>query len=204
MICFHFIIFVLSGTATDCIILCSRQLWFAFISLSLCYQGQLQITREIGKHRCDLLSFHYLCAIRDSTKSTAHGSLIVVICFHFIIFVLSGTASDNSYIRVILLWFAFISLSLCYQGQPFYPNVLRINSCDLLSFHFIIFVLSGTASRWVWYYPYWVVICFHFIIFVLSGTANYRHWATMWSCDLLSFHYLCAIRDSCYSLKDSL
>ena len=41
-----------------------------------------------------------------------------------------------------------------------------------------------------------VVICFHFIIFVLLGTASPKLKETAQSCDLLSFHYLCAIRNS--------
>ena len=45
-----------------------------------------------------------------------------------------------------------------------------------------------------------VVICFHFIIFVLLGTAEYGGFMDEMSCDLLSFHYLCAIRNSCWRM----
>ena len=73
VICFHFIIFVLLGTAE--------------------YGGFMD------EMSCDLLSFHYLCAIRNSYAIYLIASAIVVICFHFIIFVLLGTAreSDNSF-----------------------------------------------------------------------------------------------------------
>ena len=66
VICFHFIIFVLLGTA-----------------------GYYINADEVG---CDLLSFHYLCAIRNSRTFTRNTFSCVVICFHFIIFVLLGTA----------------------------------------------------------------------------------------------------------------
>ena len=66
MICFHFIIFVLLETA--------------------------QKANKENDHGCDLLSFHYLCAIRNSGKSYLAQRVMVVICFHFIIFVLLETA----------------------------------------------------------------------------------------------------------------
>ena len=62
-------------------------------------------------YSCDLLSFHYLCAIRNSAIPTAKNGIVVVICFHFIIFVLLGTA--------------LTFISCLYFG------------CDLLSFHYL-------------------------------------------------------------------
>ena len=61
--------------------------------------------------RCDLLSFHYLCAIRNSFSVPIHKLVFVVICFHFIIFVLLGTAAK----------------CLGYTNPR----------CDLLSFHYL-------------------------------------------------------------------
>ena len=93
---------------------------------------------------CDLLSFHYLCAIRDSRINKQVDAKIVVICFHFIIFVLSGTA------------------------QRHVQNAGR--SCDLLSFHYLCAIRDSEQAKQA--KGYMVVICFHFIIFVLSGTAE--------------------------------
>ena len=69
------------------------------------------IGRGMSIVRCDLLSFHYLCAIRNSLGTKLHTDFCVVICFHFIIFVLLGTALF------------------------FFKNILA--SCDLLSFHYL-------------------------------------------------------------------
>ena len=49
-------------------------------------------TMRPARSCCDLLSFHYLCAIRNSTGGYPPGKSDVVICFHFIIFVLLETA----------------------------------------------------------------------------------------------------------------
>ena len=119
MICFHFIIFVLLGTAS------------------------LQIPPTLS--RCDLLSFHYLCAIRNSQARRRAQIKNVVICFHFIIFVLLGTANLK--------------------------NEFEEVGCDLLSFHYLCAIRnSGNILYIVWKL---VVICFHFIIFVLLGTAHF-------------------------------
>ena len=144
VICFHFIIFVLSGTASQPPAISPLRLWFAFISLSLCYQGQPTNNRRPTTSSCDLLSFHYLCAIRDSFHLWFQIQGLVVICFHFIIFVLSGTACLLEKPDLSVLWFAFISLSLCYQGQQpacFLRNWCR---CDLLSFHYLCAIRDST------------------------------------------------------------
>ena len=118
--------------------------------------------------RCDLLSFHYLCAIRNSRYTLVILFIRVVICFHFIIFVLLGTA-----------------VVIRYPHRP---------GCDLLSFHYLCAIRNSST------YPdsleQAVVICFHFIIFVLLGTARFASRLVFGCCDLLSFHYLCAIRNS--------
>ena len=41
-----------------------------------------------------------------------------------------------------------------------------------------------------------VVICFHFTIFVVLGTTRYRVRIERYSCDLLSFYYLCRTRNN--------
>ena len=194
MICFHFIIFVLSGTAESSCAAVTVLLWFAFISLSLCYQGQRSFNCDETTQCCDLLSFHYLCAIRDSLSRLSTSLIYVVICFHFIIFVLSGTARLTLKKERKMLWFAFISLSLCYQGQQIKSSSYYILSCDLLSFHYLCAIRDSYSFPEALITS--VVICFHFIIFVLSGTAVEGIVLCTCRCDLLSFHYLCAIRDS--------
>ena len=143
VICFHFIIFVLLGTAG--------------------------IVIYPADKCCDLLSFHYLCAIRNSKSHAVIQDNHVVICFHFIIFVLLGTAGH-------------------------FPQTDRYG-CDLLSFHYLCAIRNSGAA--IASNNGKVVICFHFIIFVLLGTATSPAHAPTPCCDLLSFHYLCAIRNSC-------
>ena len=168
VICFHFIIFEPSET-TECHgTRSTRQLWFAFISLSLSHQKQLKSDLWYCRVCCDLLSFHYLWAIRNNILSVIIDSVDVVICFHFIIFEPSETTAAALTQIQTLLWFAFISLSLSHQKQQkgrFYPD-----------------------RR--------VVICFHFIIFEPSETTFCPLPTATECCDLLSFHYLWAIRNN--------
>ena len=93
---------------------------------------------------CDLLSFHYLCAIRNSENAYPLLLLNVVICFHFIIFVLLGTARCSA--------------------------SAQAERCDLLSFHYLCAIRNSSKRHDVSLEE--VVICFHFIIFVLLGTAT--------------------------------
>ena len=168
MICFHFIIFEPSETTKN-----------GFLLLNM---------------GCDLLSFHYLWAIRNNCKRAVYVQRGVVICFHFIIFEPSETTNKYLLCTNILLWFAFISLSLSHQKQQYFQYL----------------------------YQFYVVICFHFIIFEPSETTAVIKMAVnglLWfafislslshqkqriitifvmplSCDLLSFHYLWAIRNN--------
>ena len=118
--------------------------------------------------RCDLLSFHYLCAIRNSYLHSCFSGARVVICFHFIIFVLLETADRKR-------------------------NTIK-GRCDLLSFHYLCAIRNSFWSTSSCIGT--VVICFHFIIFVLLETAVELVVEAFRRCDLLSFHYLCAIRNS--------
>ena len=65
VICFHFTIFVVLGTTG----------WK---------------TAE-APMRCDLLSFYYLCRTRNNSMDRKELEKLVVICFHFTIFVVLGT-----------------------------------------------------------------------------------------------------------------
>ena len=44
---------------------------------------------------CDLLSFYYLCRTRNNKTKKFIEYLLVVICFHFTIFVVLGTTADG-------------------------------------------------------------------------------------------------------------
>ena len=86
-----------------------------------------------------------------------------MICFHFTIFVVLETTLRNFNWFDVLLWFAFILLSLSYWKQ---------------------LVRSANRIR-----P--VVICFHFTIFVVLETTTLLQAFPHIGCDLLSFYYLC-------------
>ena len=139
----------------------------------------------------------------------------VVICFHFTIFVVLETTSVERRGTIILLWFAFILLSLSYWKQQIIANVTAKLRCDLLSFYYL--CRTGNNALRVGYLCGRVVICFHFTIFVVLETTRLRfrrhgwrlwfafillslsYWKQPWTntprwrkrCDLLSFYYLC-------------
>ena len=137
MICFHFIIFEPSETTHVFGLYNPMLLWFAFISLSLSHQKQLIGKKRIATMRCDLLSFHYLWAIRNNYFRALESDLPVVICFHFIIFEPSETTLFVGQANHRMLWFAFISLSLSHQKQLSRPQYVNERCCDLLSFHYL-------------------------------------------------------------------
>ena len=170
VICFHFIIFEPSETTLLSVTYCHRMLWFAFISLSLSHQKQ-------------------------PSKGGA-GKKCVVICFHFIIFEPSETTSSWPGIRLCLLWFAFISLSLSHQKQ--HEIIEHIDDYVVICFHFIIFEPSETtvalpcsSNSLLW---------FAFISLSLSHQKQPKEVLSSPTarCDLLSFHYLWAIRNNRY------
>ena len=137
MICFHFIIFEPSETTNWKKEDSDNALWFAFISLSLSHQKQLLPRSRKWSARCDLLSFHYLWAIRNNFVCRSGEPPNVVICFHFIIFEPSETTVQLDFRGVVQLWFAFISLSLSHQKQPVIRVLPSRRCCDLLSFHYL-------------------------------------------------------------------
>ena len=116
VICFHFTIFVVLETTLQTIYLWFIKLWFAFILLSLSYWKQPRpcchvawcvvicfhftifvvletttIRNNPKKHSCDLLSFYYLCRTGNNAQAPHRRWSIVVICFHFTIFVVLET-----------------------------------------------------------------------------------------------------------------
>ena len=91
VICFHFTIFVVLETTQLPKTPVINPLWFAFILLSLSYwkqQGAFATNTLAG---CDLLSFYYLCRTGNNFNLYNLNGRIVVICFHFTIFVVLET-----------------------------------------------------------------------------------------------------------------
>ena len=65
VICFHFTIFVVLETTQE--------------------------GRDAARHGCDLLSFYYLCRTGNNRVHLTSTQVLVVICFHFTIFVVLET-----------------------------------------------------------------------------------------------------------------
>ena len=136
VICFEFIIFALSITAWVSTRLSSTSLWFASNLLFLHYQSQLYLEHIVCEECCDLLRIYYFCTINHSTVDSGSPSVVVVICFEFIIFALSITAFCKSRIQKMLLWFASNLLFLHYQSQqPLYASMAEVG-CDLLRIYY--------------------------------------------------------------------
>ena len=117
VICFHFTIFVVLETTRYQTIFSFAELWFAFILLSLSYWKQLSHEGVNSPSCCDLLSFYYLCRTGNNRLALWLTLNVVVICFHFTIFVVLETTFPQRTISHIKLWFAFILLSLSYWKQ---------------------------------------------------------------------------------------
>ena len=189
VICFHFTIFVVLETTSLPQTSRISPLWFAFILLSLSYWKQLTVIRRCSRMCCDLLSFYYLCRTGNNFPFVHHIQLLVVICFHFTIFVVLETTcffggSDND-----VLWFAFILLSLSYWKQLIIVAADTSQGCDLLSFYY----LCRTGNNVSPLHPMDTTLWFAFILLSLSywkqrapGRPNKTG-----GCDLLSFYYLC-------------
>ena len=164
-------------------------LWFAFILLSLSYWKQHQTNDSTHQHRCDLLSFYYLCRTGNNDNNLEIIVSMVVICFHFTIFVVLETTRPLTRPPSERLWFAFILLSLSYWKQHYgtFPKGLHVVIC----FHFTIFVVLETtfAMTFLSFNQLW----FAFILLSLSYWKQLIYWYTYrWiCCDLLSFYYLC-------------
>ena len=215
VICFHFTIFVVLETTRNSTQNHIKQLWFAFILLSLSYWKQQSTFKAKIGSSCDLLSFYYLCRTGNNTILGLWSKKIVVICFHFTIFVVLETTKVERARLPGWLWFAFILLSLSYWKQQRLVELESMCCCDLLSFYY----LCRTGNNKKNFSPIRgeVVICFHFTIFVVLETTDPQyitHPHKLWfafillslsywkqpfiwirkildSCDLLSFYYLC-------------
>ena len=117
VICFHFTIFVVLETTPAWTRPPPNALWFAFILLSLSYWKQLGAYVFARRKGCDLLSFYYLCRTGNNCNGETEYLGLVVICFHFTIFVVLETTRRPDRGERHALWFAFILLSLSYWKQ---------------------------------------------------------------------------------------
>ena len=189
VICFHFTIFVVLETTTRVTLCRTFSLWFAFILLSLSYWKQ-HAQAYIGANSCcDLLSFYYLCRTGNNCGRGSGRSCTVVICFHFTIFVVLETTQPRHGLHQVVLWFAFILLSLSYWKQPDRPTNQVWFCCDLLSFYYLCRTGNNGKTHLIVSEPLW----FAFILLSLSYWKQpwtYRTWPVR-RCDLLSFYYLC-------------
>ena len=142
-------------------------------------------THRHAHTRCDLLSFAYLWTIGNSKPSASYSLTAVVICFHFSIFEPLETAFPFIVYCVILLWFAFILVSLNHWKQR--DKMGYLHPSVVICFHFSIFEpletaggIYGTRPDGLW---------FAFILVSLN------HWkqrqlstpSASFCCDLLSF-----------------
>ena len=139
VICFHFTIFVVLGTTFlwlchpwSCCDLLSfyylcrtrnnrRAAWVSYQEVVICFHFTIFVVLGTTKprclsppSRCDLLSFYYLCRTRNNPHVVKASFPLVVICFHFTIFVVLGTTPVVFAPADVALWFAFILLSLSY------------------------------------------------------------------------------------------
>ena len=168
VICFHFTIFVVLEPTKAEQSIGNTLLWFAFILLYLSYCKQQSKSNAQEYLRCDLLSFYYLCRTGNNSLTIDIMFAIVVICFHFTIFVVLETTNSRLLALLGLLWFAFILLSLSYWKQLENPMTHVSICCDLLSFYYL--CRTGNNRGWARGGGGSVVICFHFTIFVVLET----------------------------------
>ena len=138
---------------------------------------------------CDLLSFYYLCRTGNNVRLPISKPKLVVICFHFTIFVVLETTVEGEAGVLVPLWFAFILLSLSYWKQHSPATAFTKSCCDLLSFYYLCRTGNNQTGRRT--KCDFVVICFHFTIFVVLETTEKRTLSSVSRCDLLSFYYLC-------------
>ena len=121
-------------------------------SVVICFHFTIFVVLETtgsGNHRecfgCDLLSFYYLCRTGNNVPRIRQGTSIVVICFHFTIFVVLETTHPRTTCGRIRLWFAFILLSLSYWKQLQLVTMWCLHV--VICFHFTIFVVLETTPQ---------------------------------------------------------
>ena len=135
--CFHFCIFELSKASDLWRLGSLKQLWIAFIFVSLNYQKHLLIFSFDILYGCELLSFLYLWTIKSISYFISFLFISVVNCFHFCIFELSKASLVCSASKRWMLWIAFIFVSLNYQKHLILHIILVHLCCELLSFLYL-------------------------------------------------------------------
>ena len=193
VICFHFTIFVVLETTRASIFprtLCCDLLSFYYLCRTrnnigtniatrlyvvICFHFTIfvvlettQLDKGCARISCDLLSFYYLCRTRNNTVAALSAAILVVICFHFTIFVVLETTHSSA--------------------------GLAARCCDLLSFYYLCRTRNNEGCL-ISQLPT-VVICFHFTIFVVLETTSNMRKLCRCCCDLLSFYYLCRTRNN--------
>ena len=168
MNCFHFYIFDISETVPEAIKLVAKG--------------------------CELLSFLYLWHIRNSIAVKAYAREEVVNCFHFYIFDISETVTNNhehehtscELLSFLYLW--HIRNSYCKN------NFIRVFVVNC--FHFYIFDISETVEE-EWQLKLEALwIAFIFISLTYQKQLVSSLVSTSCCCELLSFLYLWHIRNS--------
>ena len=147
VICFQFSIFELPETTVFCKHCKNTVLWFAFNSVYLNYQKQLNFVYVMFTERCDLLSIQYIWTTRNNQNSISICLCTVVICFQFSIFELPETTNRIDVKRQGALWFAFNSVYLNYQKQRSRVHFGQDERCDLLSIQYI-WTTRNNTQRW--------------------------------------------------------
>ena len=99
VICFHFTIFVVLETTSPKSY--GRQAGCDLLSFYyLCRTGNnFETKQHYYDSSCDLLSFYYLCRTGNNTLRSLFNFTLVVICFHFTIFVVLETTNSSDALR---------------------------------------------------------------------------------------------------------
>ena len=143
-------------------------MWFAFNILSLTYCTQHKALRAEITHCCDLLSISYLWHTVHNRLLNGLCTLLVVICFQYLIFDILYTTFAKKTISSFVLWFAFNILSLTYCTQRLRLLHRVRTCCDLLSISYLWHTVHNFLSFLKHIHP--VVICFQYLIFDILYT----------------------------------
>ena len=150
VICFHFTIFVVLETTITWDKGSAQGLWFAFILLSLSYWKQQKDALELAMIVVICFHFTIFVVLETTEESNLRRHHLVVICFHFTIFVVLETTPWRNCPPPSWLWFAFILLSLSYWKQLTLVIEGCTIGCDLLSFYYLCRTGNNAPSDIPW------------------------------------------------------
>ena len=170
MNCLRFCIFEAAVTAEWAKDVLVKELWIAYVFVSLNQQLQPKINSYNTNFSCELLTFLYLWSSSYSSFSWCHENDNVVNCLRFCIFEAAVTAYDVELRVVAALWIAYVFVSLKQQLQLRLCNGDCKVCCELLTFLYLWsssyslpLHLSASVS---------VVNCLRFCIFEAAVTAQ--------------------------------